>query len=350
VTALSKLRIALVGATGYTGAELMRLLANHPHVEVVAAVARKEVGKPLAELYPHLAGRTSLVLEPFDPVSLAGRADAAFLALPHGTAAEAAVPLLERGLQVLDLSADFRLADAGVYARHYGPHPKPELLARAVYGLVEHHRERLRGASLVAVPGCYPTATILAAAPLLRAGLVSPDRLFVAAASGVSGAGREAKVGSLFCEAGEGVSAYNIAAHRHQPEMEQELTRVAGRAVTLTFAPHLAPMSRGIHATVAMDLQPGAGASEVVRAYESAYSGEAFVHWCGPGRFPSTAHVRGSNRVLVSAALDERIGRVVAVAVIDNLVKGASGQAVQCLNAVQGWPETTGLEGGAIFP
>jgi N-acetyl-gamma-glutamyl-phosphate reductase len=215
---------------------------------------------------------------------------------------------------------------------------------------VEHHRGQLTGARLVAVPGCYPTATILAAAPLLRAGLVSPERLFVAAASGVSGAGREAKVSSLFCEAGEGVAAYNVGVHRHQPEMEQELSRVAGVPVTLTFAPHLAPMSRGIHATVAMDLKPGAGAADVEQAYRNAYDREHFVHFAGLGKFPSTAHVRGSNRVIVGAALDARIGRVVAVSVIDNLVKGASGQAVQCLNTVCGWPEAEGLNGGAVFP
>lgn len=346
----SKIRVALVGATGYTGAELLRLLARHPRVELVSAVARREVGRPLAELFPHLAGLSELVLEAFDPESVARAAEVAFLALPHGTAAEAARPLLERGMTVLDLSADFRLRDRAVYERHYGVHPCPELLEGAVYGLVEHQRAALRGAKLVAVPGCYPTAVALAASPLLRAGLALPERLLAACASGVSGAGREAKVTSLFCEAGEGVSAYGVAAHRHQPEMEQELSRAAGASVSLTFVPHLAPMSRGIHASVSLDLREGVGAAEVEAAFAAAYADERFVRWIGLGRFPSTAHVRGSNRALVGGALDLRLRRAVITAVIDNLVKGASGQAVQCLNAVQGWPEELGLEGGPLFP
>lgn len=347
---MSKTRIALIGATGYTGAELLRLLSSHPHVEVTVAVARKEVGKPLAELFPHLAGRTELVLEPFDPDAVARRADVAFLALPHGTAAETARPLLDRGLTVLDLSADFRLRDLPTYEGHYGRHPHPELLERAVYGLVEHHREELRHCTLVAVPGCYPTAVSLAAAPLLRSKVASPDRILASCLSGVSGAGREAKQGSLFCEAGEGASAYGVAVHRHQPEMEQELALAAGRPVTLTFAPHLVPMSRGIHATVVLDLVAGAGAPEVERAFNEAYGGARFVQWLGLGRFPSTAWVRGSNRAMVGAAVDARLGRVVVTSVIDNLVKGASGQAVQCLNVVRGFPEDAGLEGGAVFP
>jgi N-acetyl-gamma-glutamyl-phosphate reductase len=343
-------RIALVGATGYTGAELWRLLAGHPQVEVTIAVARKEVGKKVSDLYPHLQGRTSMVLEAFDPDVIAQRADVAFLALPHGTAATAAKALHERGLTVLDLSADFRLRDLATYEQFYGPHPHPELLSQAVYGLVEHHREALRGARLVAVPGCYPTAVSLAAAPLLRARLARPERLFAACMSGVSGAGREAKVGSLFCEVGEGVSAYNIAVHRHQPEMEQELSQAAGSPVTLTFAPHLAPMTRGIHATVALDLHPGVSAADVDAAFQAAYEGSTFVRWLGRGQFPSTTHVRGSNRALLSAAVDVRLSRVIVTSVIDNLVKGAAGQALQCLNVVQGWPEGLGLELGALFP
>lgn len=347
---MSRLRVALVGATGYTGAELWRLLVRHPHVEVTAAVARKEVGRPVSELFPHLAGVAELVLEPFDADVLARKADAAFLALPHGTAAEAGKALYDRGLQVLDLSADFRLRSRAVYEAHYGVHPCPELLERAVYGLVEHHRAALKEARLVAVPGCYPTAVALAAAPLLRAGLAKPERLLASCLSGISGAGREAKVGSLFSEVGEGASAYGVAVHRHQPEMEQELSRVAGAAVTLTFVPHLAPMVRGIHATVALDLVPGTSAEAVAAAFADAYREQPFVRWLGLGKFPSTAHVRGSNRALVGAAVDARLDRVVVTAVIDNLVKGAAGQAVQCLNVSRGWPETAGLEAGALFP
>jgi N-acetyl-gamma-glutamyl-phosphate reductase len=343
-------RVALIGATGYTGAELWRLLAQHPKVEVTLAVARKEVGKRVSELFPHLAGRTDIVLEAFDPDVVARKADVAFLALPHGTAAESGQKLFERGIPVLDLSADFRLRDVAVYERYYGQHPCPELLEKAVYGLVEHHRPQLTQARLVAVPGCYPTSVILGAAPVFRAKLARSPVVFASCASGVSGAGREAKQSSLFCEAGEGVSAYGVTTHRHQPEMEQELSRVAGEGVTVTFVPHLAPMSRGIHATLAIDLRPGVTADEVHSAFLAAYGDQPFVHWLGFGRYPSTTHVRGSNRVLISGAIDERIGRLVVTSVIDNLVKGASGQAVQCLNVTRGWPETTGLDGGALFP
>jgi N-acetyl-gamma-glutamyl-phosphate reductase len=343
-------RVALIGATGYTGAELWRLLSNHPNVEVTMAVARKEVGKKVSDLFPHLTGRANLTLEALDPDVVAQRADVAFLALPHGTAAEAAKALYDRGLTVLDLSADFRIKELPTYEKFYGKHPHPELLPKAVYGLVERYREQLKGAKLVAVPGCYPTAVNLAAAPLLRAGLAFPERILAACMSGVSGAGREAKVSSLFCEAGEGISAYGVATHRHQPEMEQELFFAAGEPVTLTFVPHLAPMSRGIHATVAMDLKPGVDAADIDQVLRKAYEASPFVKWLGFGQFPSTAHVRGSNRAHISGAVDSRISRVVLTSVIDNLVKGASGQAVQCLNAVMGWPETMGLETGALFP
>lgn len=345
-----KTRIALVGATGYTGAELLRLLARHPHAEVTVAIARREVGKPVSALFPHLAGRCDLMLEAFDAQQVAERADVAFLALPHGTAAAVAQPLLERGVQVIDLSADFRLRDLAVYERHYGAHPCPELLERAVYGLVEWNREALAGARLIAVPGCYPTSVSLAAAPLLRAGLVRPERLFASCLSGVSGAGREAKVGSLFCEVGEGAQAYGVAVHRHQPEMEQTLSQAAQGPVTLTFVPHLAPMSRGIHATLALDLVPGAGADEVDAAMRDAYASSPFVRWVGLGSYPSTVHVRGSNRALIGGQLDARLGRLVLTSVIDNLVKGASGQAVQCLNVSRGWDEEAGLDAGALFP
>lgn len=345
-----KTRIALVGATGYTGAELLRLLADHPHAEVTVAVARREVGKPLSEIFPHLVGKTSLVLEGYDADGIAARCDVAMLALPHGASAQVGRELFERGLQVFDLSADFRLRDLAVYEQHYGAHPCPELLPQAVYGLVEHHREALVGARLVAVPGCYPTAVSLAAAPLLKAGLASPERLLASCLSGVSGAGREAKVGSLFCEAGEGARAYGVAVHRHQPEMEQELSLQASTRVSLTFVPHLVPMSRGIHATVSMDLRPGVTAAQVEQAFAAAYENNGFVHWTGLGQFPSTVHVRGSNGCLVGAALDARLGRVVVTSVIDNLVKGASGQAVQCLNVARGWAEDAGLRAGALFP
>lgn len=357
------LRVAIVGATGYTGVELLRLLAGHPRVQVTQVVARREVGRSLKELFPHLrslpstssgsaslGGLGELVLEELDPDGLAKKADLAFLALPHKTSASVGKALLERGVRVLDLSADFRLKDPALYTQWYGEHPCPELIADAIYGLVEHQRKALFGARLVAVPGCYPTSVTLAAAPLLKAKLASPQRIFASSLSGVSGAGREARLGSLFCEVGEGAGAYGALAHRHQPEMEQALSAACGEPVSLSFVPHLVPMSRGIHSTVALDLLPGVGAAQVAKAFEEAYTSEPFVSWLGLSHHPNTAQVRASNQVLIGAAVDERLSRVVVFSAIDNLVKGASGQAVQCLNAVMGWPEQLGLLASTVFP
>jgi len=349
---MERLPVAIVGASGYTGAELIRILLSHPRVRLSGLYARKHAGQQIADDYPQLAGRLDGEYLHYSVDAVAQAAKVAFLALPHGESVPVARELIARGLLVLDLSADFRLKSADVYAEWYGPHGAPELLAEARYGLVERHRHAFRDARLVAVPGCYPTATLLALAPLLDAKLISPEGLIVDAKSGVSGAGRTPTAGVHFSEVGEGTHAYKIAEHRHTPEIEQELSLAAGAPVRITFTPHLLPMIRGILATCYAQPTPTGGPARPRAAYldalRAAYAHEPFVSVVE--RPPDTAHVRGSNRVHVSAFVDARAGRVIAIGAIDNLVKGAAGQAVQCLNAIAGWPETEGLDTTAIFP
>lgn len=347
------LRVAVVGAAGYTGVELLRLLLEHPHARIVAVYGRSRVGESIAEIFPSLAGRLELALRALDVDELADSADVAFLSLPHGESAPVAHALAERGVLVCDLSADLRLRDARVHTEWYGgADADSPLRARAVYGLPERHRAELATARVIAVPGCYPTATILAIAPLLARGLVSPDGLIVDAKSGVSGAGRTPALAAHFPEAGEGLRPYKVAGtHRHTPEIEQELALAAGRELRLTFTPHLAPMSRGILACVyATPTSPTRAAAEYQAALVEAYADEPFVVVLPPGQLPDTAAVRGSNRAHVAVALDARAGRVLAIAAIDNLVKGAAGQAIQCMNLARGLPERAGLDGAALFP
>lgn len=351
-----KMTAAVVGVTGYTGAELIRLLVGHPALDLVAAVGRSEVGKPLASLFPqlHATRLRDLRIETFDPEALAERVDLAFLALPHGAAAEHARPLLERGVRVVDLSADFRLRELAAFQEFYGEHHAPDLLAGAVYGLPELHRASLPGATLIAAPGCYVTAVVLGAAAPFALGLADPAAGVIAdCKSGVSGAGRSPAVASLLPEAGEGLAAYSPAAHRHRPEIEQELAHVAGTRVRLTFVPHLAPMSRGILATLYLEpTEAGRGldTAELVTRLAEHWAGEAFVRVLPPGQLPSTVHVRGSNVCLIGAAVDRRAGRLIIVSALDNLVKGAAGQAIQAANAALVLPETAGLTGAPLFP
>jgi N-acetyl-gamma-glutamyl-phosphate reductase len=339
-----KQTVAVVGASGYTGAELLRLLLEHPAVEIAGLYAKASAGQPLARVFPQFAGRLDRTLEPLD-VDEAARAGVVFAALPHGDSAAVVEALLERGATVLDLSADFRLRDPAEHAAWYG-HAAPDAIrARAVYGQPETRRAELRGARLVAVPGCYPTATILAAAPLLRARLIEPS-IIVDAKSGASGAGRTAALATHFSEMGEGIRPYKVAgAHRHTPEMEQEL------GARVLFTPHLVPMSRGILATVyGTPTDAERPAASYRDAMLAAYAGEPFVTVLAEGALPDTSHVRGSNRAHVNVFWDPRTRRVLAMAAIDNLVKGASGQAVQCMNLLLGLPETTGLGGVGVFP
>jgi N-acetyl-gamma-glutamyl-phosphate reductase len=355
-----RVRVAIIGASGYTGGELCRLLLAHPRVDVTTVMARRAAGQRIDEVFPHLRGLLTLQVEAFDADAVAARADVAFAALPHGESALVVAALRARGVTTLDLSADFRLHDAASWAAWYGSkehphHPAAELLAGAVYGVPELHRAKLRGVGLVAVPGCYPTASILAIAPLVAAGLVSPDGIIIDAKSGASGAGRTPGLATHLPEAAEGVRAYKVGGtHRHTAEIEQELALAAGRpadALAVTFTPHLLPMTRGILSCVyATPTDATRSAAAYREQLVAAYAGEAFVDVLPEGALPDTAHVRGSNRVHVTAVYDPRARRVLAMAALDNLVKGASGQAVQCMNAVFGWPETLGLGAAPMFP
>lgn len=350
-------RVAVIGASGYTGAELLRLLLGHPRVTIAMVMAKRAAGQRIDGVFPHLTGKLALPVEAFDPDVVAHGADVAFAALPHGEAAQVVAALRARGVLTLDLSADFRLHDAATWTAWYGGeghehHPARALLDEAVYGLPERHRARLRGAGLVAVPGCYPTATTLAIAPLLAAGLVRATGLIVDAKSGASGAGRTPGLATHLPEAAEGLRPYKVGgSHRHTPEIEQELSLAAGAPVTVLFTPHLVPMSRGILACVyAEPTDPARPAHAYRDALIEAYRDEPFVDVLPPHAVPDTAHVRGSNRAHVTAVYDARSHRVLAMAAIDNLVKGAAGQAVQCLNVARGWPETLGLEAAPLFP
>ena len=339
-------KVAIIGASGYTGAELVRWIVGHPELSLAAVTSDAEAGRRVAEVYPALAGATEAVFIPVDVDTVAAAASLAFLAVPHTAAMAVAPALLHAGVTVIDLSADFRLTDPDMYAQWYGvPHTAAHLLTEAVYGLPEIDRTRLAGASLVAVPGCYPTATSLATVPALEAGLWDGRPIHVDAKSGVSGAGRGLAAGTHFIAANETMSPYKIGAHRHTPEIEQVLSAAAGAPVPVVFAPHLVPMSRGLLSTVYIGLARDVSADEAVGLYRERFAGEPFVRVLDPGAMPSTAEVRGTNRAVIGVTVDARTGTLVAACAIDNLGKGASGQAVQCANAVLGLPETTGLDG-----
>lgn len=347
----AKVRVAIVGATGYTGAELLRLLHEHPGVEVTTIAGHGKAGQRVASVLPNLHGVVSGDVASVDVDAIAKTADAAFCALPHGASAPIVRKLRERKLVVLDLSADFRLQDLSVYREWYGEHDAPDLIPSAVYGLCELSRDALRTADLIAVPGCYPTATTLAIAPLVKAGLVDLDTLIVDAKSGASGGGRGLSESFHFSQLSEGFRAYKVGGlHRHTPEIEQTLSLLANRPVRITFTPHLVPMIRGIlstvYAKVPSELTP-ARCTELARAM---YEGSPSVTVLDPGTNPDTQWVRGSNRCFVSYAIDKRTNRVVAQSVLDNLVKGASGQAIQCFNLRFGFPEGAAVSGVGLFP
>lgn len=346
----SIIRTAIIGASGYTGAELVRLLLAHPRVQLVALTGDSKAGLPVDEVYPHLRGLGLPDLIAVDAVDWAG-VDVAFCCLPHG-ASRKVIPAIPAHVVVIDLSADYRLKDIATYAQWYGEeHGNPELLAEAVYGLSEIAREDIAKARLIACPGCYPTSIQLPLIPLLKLELITPDMLIIDAKSGVSGAGRSLKQGNLFCEANESVGAYGIGNHRHCPEIEQGLTWAAGRHVTVSFTPHLMPMSRGILSTIYASLDVGITVAEVRNALLKAYEGLPFVTICKEDSpYPTTAQVRGTNRCMIGVYADRHPGRVIIVSVIDNLIKGASGQAVQNMNIRFGLDETTGLGISALFP
>jgi len=337
------LRAAVVGGAGYTGIELVRLLSAHPDFEVAAVTSATDAGRAVDDLYPALAG-CGLTFEEPDVPGLACRTDVVFLAVPHTAALDLAPDFLDAGVRVFDLSADFRLKDARVYEAWYEtPHTSPDLLVSAVYGLPELGRDGLSGAHLVACPGCYPTATILAAAPAIEAGLASADRVIVDAKSGVSGAGRSTTAATHYCSANEAVSAYKVASHRHTPEIAQALSEVAGSPVRVAFTPHLVPMTRGLLSTVYLDAAPGLRAADAVEAYRTRYDGEPFITVHPEGRMPSTREVTGTNRAHIGVAVDADSGTLIVTCAIDNLIKGSGGQAIQCANIALGLDETAGL-------
>ncbi len=344
-----KTRIGVIGASGYTGADLIRLLACHPHAEIALMTANAQAGKPLAAVFPHLGGLDLPQLIKVEEADWSDL-DVAFCCLPHGTTQEIVADLPER-IRVIDLSADFRLGDTETYANWYGQeHRAPHLQDSAVYGLSEFRREAIREARLVACPGCYPTAALLLLLPLVADGLIEADELIIDAKSGASGAGRSLKETMLVCEVGEGIHPYGVASHRHAPEIEQELSQAAGRPLLVNFTPHLMPMNRGELLTCYARLADGATAADLRAALAARYRDEPFVRVVPEGTAPATRHVRGSNFCLLGVFEDRLPGRAILVSVLDNLVKGSSGQAVQNMNLMLGLPETLALEQQPLFP
>lgn len=343
-------KIAVVGASGYTGIELLRLLSQHPNTELVAVTSRQYAGQAVSEIFPSLQGSLDLVFEDVDPAGLASRADLVFTAVPHQTAMGIIPGLLEAGCRVVDLSADFRISDVSIYEAWYQQHTAKRLLSEAVYGLPELFRSQIPAARLIANPGCYPTSVALALTPLLENGLIDPATIIIDSKSGTSGAGRAAKVGTLYCEVNEGFKAYSLPRHRHTPEIEQTLSLMAGREVTVSFTPHLLPVNRGILSTCYASLTAQSALDEIHAVYLERYASEAFVRVLPKGQLPNISQVCGSNYCDVGLAVDERTNRVIALGAIDNLVKGAAGQAVQNMNLMLSLPEQTGLLISPVFP
>lgn len=343
--------VAVIGASGYAGAEIVRILANHREADIRYLGANTKKGQTFGSLFPCYGPCGSMVMGADDPDLYLSRADVVFLALPHGLSVPHVRAVLAAEKKVIDLGADFRFRDVDVYEAWYGvTHEAREISEKAVYGLPELHRSRIPGESLIANPGCYPTGATLALYPLVEAGLVDLDTIIVDSKSGISGAGRGLKDGSLYCEAAESIKPYGVAGHRHTPEIEQNLSEAAGKAVTLTFTPHLVPMSRGILTTAYAKLNEKGLAADIGAIYEEAYGGEYFVRLLPRGQWPQTKWVQGTNFAVIGHTVDRRTGRVVVSSAIDNLGKGAAGQAVQNMNLLFGLDENEGLRQMPLFP
>lgn len=337
--------VSIIGGTGYTGQELLRILCNHPKVKVEGIITRSHPGERFSNIYPSLKGLVDAECSEFESRGFIDRSDVVFIALPHGLTAPFAAEASRKGKKVVDLGADFRFNSPQTYQQWYSSrHPHPELLERAVYGIPEINRDRIKDTAIVANPGCYPTCSILTIAPLLKEDVIDEHSIIIDAKSGISGAGRELRLGSLFCEADENIKAYGVAGHRHQPEIEEQLTFIAGKEVRVSFTPHLVPMSRGIMVTAYGNLKREADMDMLFEMYREFYSGEYFVRVMEKGKMPETRQVRASNFCDIGIAVDRHTNRVIACGVIDNLVKGASGQAVQNMNILCGLPESTGLD------
>jgi N-acetyl-gamma-glutamyl-phosphate reductase len=345
---MKKAKVAIFGASGYSGEELVKRLSEHPLVELSCLTSRQYAGKKASEVFGWIGRRSSLTnlefTEPDVPSLRALGIEFAFLALPHGVASEFAVPLLEQGIKVIDLSADFRVKDPEVYKYFYKhEHPAPALLKESVYGLPEAYRDRIRGARLVACPGCYPTSVLVPLLPVIRAKMIRLSSIVVNSLSGVSGAGRKPEADLLFVECNESARPYGLPSHRHLSEIEQELSIAAGEPVIIQFAPHLIPLNRGILTTIHAEPLSEITAESLEEVYETAYGSEWFIRLLGPTGYPDLKNVVGTNRLELAWRIDPRTGRLILMSAEDNLVKGAAGQAIQCLNLMNGWDEAVGL-------
>ena len=337
------IKTAIIGASGYSGEELLRILLRHPECETTTVTSRQYAGRPISEVFPRFA-ESGLVFSAPDAAKIAESADVAFLSLPHGLAAEFAEPLFDAGLKVIDVSADFRVRDTAVYKKYYKvDHPAPRLLKEAVYGLPEIYGSEIAGASLIACAGCYPTSILLPSIPLIKSGLVESENIVAASMSGVTGAGRKVDLPYIYPEANESVRAYAVTGHRHLSEIEQELGVAAEREVRLNFIPHLAPMNRGINSTLIYNVTANFAPDSVAATLAEAYADKPFVRLLSTGSMADTKHVTMTNYCEIAHAFDEHTGKLIVTSAIDNLTKGAAGQAVQCMNIMLGLDETTGL-------
>jgi len=345
---MEKKKVAVLGASGYTGSDLLRLLLVHPNVEITHLTAEKHAGKIISDVFPHLKGFLDLELKPLKPKSIPKDIDIVFAALPHGTSAKVIKELYERDIKIIDLGADFRLSNKN-YKKWYGEHPCPELIKKAVYGITELNRHKVKKAKLVANPGCYPTSSILGLAPLLINKIADHASIIIDSKSGVSGAGRSPSLDYHYSEVNEGMKAYKVGEHRHMPEIEEALSNYSGLKVKVSFTPHLIPMDRGILSTIYVNLNKSLTTKKLIDIYNEHYKDERFVRISPENVYPSTNQVRGSNYCDIGVKVNSN-NTAVIVSVIDNLVKGASGQAIQNMNVMMGYEETTGLEMSPVFP
>ena len=343
-------RIGIVG-DGYTAADLLRILSGHEEVEAVTILSTENIGRKITDVYPSLLGFSDLVCQESNIENLAGKCDAVFLALPHGLSVPMAVQLMEYGIKCIDLGADFRFKDSEIYNKYYNlTHANPQLLKEAVYGIPELYREQIKAARLVANPGCFPTSAILPLVPLLTAGIIETNDIIIDSKTGVSGAGRTPSPTSHFCAVNENINAYGVGTHRHAPEIAQELSLAAGSPVDITFTPHLVPMNRGILSTIYARLRPGLKGADVRQVLNDKYGQETFIRILPEGVMPHTKWVYGSNLVHINLVVDESSRRVIILSALDNLTKGASGQAVQNMNLMLGIEESRALNSPAVFP